>query len=247
MNEREQCARTNVVYVQSSLSFSPGNTYTTTVIMFGKNILKKVGKIFRLGKLAKATKGMAPKVAGAWLLVGGGIAAEKVVNEFEGEDYPMIMSGSDEVSMVDQSYTLLKVEDVENGAAETILTPSRIMTIVMFIFIMAGLIVPCCRLRKRIRAWITKSRTPNSRRENTPPASCTDSGRGRSEYIAPTAPTVDLEARERNWEQERIITAIADQTVKYNLGKKILEEEGRIAELEQEIKNIRTSRMTANE
>ena len=58
---------------------------------------------------------------------------------------------------------------------------------------------------------------------------------------------MDLEARERNWEQERIVTVIADQTVKYDLGKKISEEEGKIAELEQEIKNIRTSRMTANE
>ena len=89
------------------------------------------------------------------------------------EEQPMLTAEAPEDSnMIDQSYTLVKIEDVANGKTSSLMTPSRVTTIVMFVLIMFGMIFPMYRLYKRTVACLQRRRQANTERrrlvEDTP-------------------------------------------------------------------------------
>ena len=83
--------------------------------MFGK-LGKTVQRIFTPKHGIRAThKKYLPKVAGGAALIGGGIALDKTINALEGSNEAYIEYGTDPSSLVDRSWNLLKLEDVQNG------------------------------------------------------------------------------------------------------------------------------------
>ena len=210
--------------------------------MFGRTLAKKFGKILHPKKVAKASMGAAPKVAGAGLFIGAGIAADKIATGMSEPDYPKVASsGSDDV-MIDKSYSLLKIEDIQNGAKENIMTPANIMSVVMVIFILLGMSYPCWRLSKRIIACIKRKKSSSSRNRPATAGSSTNPERERH-----TVSTPDLEIKDRDHEQQHISLSIPDQKVKFGLSTDIITEEKRIEELEREIQKIRGFRKSVTE
>ena len=87
--------------------------------MFGK-LAKSVKRIFTPKHGLRATrKKYLPKVAGGVALIGGGVALDKTLNAIEGTQDTYVEYGNDPNNLVDKSWNLLKLEDVQNGGRTT--------------------------------------------------------------------------------------------------------------------------------
>ena len=83
--------------------------------MFGK-IFGSIKRAFTPKHGLRATrKKYAPQVAGGLALVGGGMALDKTMDAIEGGQEGYIEYGSDPSNVLDKSWNLLKIEDIENG------------------------------------------------------------------------------------------------------------------------------------
>ena len=84
-------------------------------------MFSKMGKIFSKALTPKhglraTRKKYLPKIAGGAALIGSGILADKAINALEGPDESFIEYGTDPLSLVDRSWSIVKLEDVHNGA-----------------------------------------------------------------------------------------------------------------------------------
>ena len=132
--DSDQCSHRSKLFIALKMVFS--------------KIAKKLSKALSPKKIGKMTRKAAPKVMTGGMLLGAGIAAEKLVTM--NEEQPMLTAQAPEDSnMIDQSYTLVKIEDVTNGKSPSSMTPSRVTTIVMFVLIMCGMVIPMYKLYKR--------------------------------------------------------------------------------------------------
>ena len=87
--------------------------------MFRK-LAKSVQRIFTPKHGFRATrKKYLPKVAGGVALIGGGVALDKTLNTIKGTQDAYVEYGNDPNNLVDKSWNLLKLEDVQNGGRTT--------------------------------------------------------------------------------------------------------------------------------
>ena len=84
-------------------------------------MFSKVGKI--LSKVLMPKHGLRatcrkylPKITGGATLIGSGILADKAINALEGPDESIMEYGTDPSSLMDRSWSIVKLEDVQNGA-----------------------------------------------------------------------------------------------------------------------------------
>ena len=93
--------------------------------MFGK-LVKKISKSFSPKKVTSTRKKIMPKVATGGLLIGSGIAVDKIMGAME--DKPSIVDNTaDDSNIIDESYSFIRVEDLTNGSPESYtMGPARI-------------------------------------------------------------------------------------------------------------------------
>ena len=82
-------------------------------------MLSKIGK--RISKaltpkhgLRATNKKWLPKVAGGAMLIGSGIAVDKTLGLIEDKDQYIVDNGLDDASIVDKSFSVLRLEDLTN-------------------------------------------------------------------------------------------------------------------------------------
>ena len=121
-------------------------------------LAKKIGQAFSPKKVTKATKKVLPKVTTGSLLIGSGIAANKIMQGME--DKPSIVaSAAEDSNLIDKSYSFNQVEDLMNGLPESYtMGPARISTYVMITLLLIGITYPCYIFYKKIYKCLTKQR-----------------------------------------------------------------------------------------
>ena len=121
--------------------------------------MKKLGKALSPKKVRKGVQKTVPKVLTGGAILGAGVAVEKIAAMHE--EIPMMTNeGQEDSNLIDNSYTLIKVEDISNGEnPSTVVTPTMITTIVMSIMITCGMIYPLYRLIKRTIACMKRRKT----------------------------------------------------------------------------------------
>ena len=82
--------------------------------MLGK-LVKKISKSFSPKKVTIATKKIMTKVATGGLLIGSGIAADKIMGAMEDKP-PIVDNAADDSNIIDESYSFILVEDLTNGS-----------------------------------------------------------------------------------------------------------------------------------
>ena len=200
-------------------------------MVFGK-FVKKIGKALSPKKVRKAASKTVPKVLTGGAFLGAGIAAEKLAAM--NEEVPMMTAEApDDSNLIDQSYTLIKVEDITNGESPSTVTPTMITTIVMSIMIMCGMVFPLYKLIKKTIACIKRKQTSAERKrlvEKKPTKKDRQDMSGR-----------DIEEiMEEDERDGRVIASIEKQEALYE-GETVARE-NRIHRLEQEIDALNKSR-----
>ena len=203
-------------------------------MVFSK-IAEKLSKVLSPKKIGKMTHKAAPKVMTGGLILGAGIGAEKLLTM--NEDQPILTAQAPEDSnMIDQSYTLVKIEDVTNGKSPSSMTPSRVTTIVMFVLIMCGMVIPMYKLYKRSVACIQRRRQANAERRRL-----VEDKPVKKDRKDVSGKDVE-EIMEEDDRDGKVIASIARQEALYE-GDKVARER-RIQMLEQEIDALSKSRKT---
>ena len=227
----------SIVNHNSDKYFDCYKSFVSLKMVFNK-LAKKLSKVLSPKKIGKMTRKAAPKLATGGLILGAGIGAEKLLTM--NEDQPILTAEAPEDSnMIDQSYTLVKIEDVANGKSSSLMTPSRVTTIVMFVLIMFGMIIPMYKLYKRTVACLQRRRQANAERrrlvEDNPVRNKNKDRR--------TVSGKDLEDMMKEDDQDsKVLASIARQEVTFEGGN--VSRERRIQMLEEEIEILNNSRKT---
>ena len=88
--------------------------------MFSK-IGKTISRVLTPKHGFRATrKKWAPKVAGGIALVGGGMALDKGLDAIQGTNDEYIEYGVDPTNVVDRSWNILRLEDIQNGGKSSL-------------------------------------------------------------------------------------------------------------------------------
>ena len=121
-------------------------------------LAKKIGQAFSPKKVTKATKKVLPKVTTGGLLIGSGIAANKIMQGME--DKPSIIeSAAEDSNLIDELYSFNRVEDLMNGLPESYtMGPAPISTYVMITLLLIRITYPCNIFYKKIYKCLTKQR-----------------------------------------------------------------------------------------
>ena len=217
--DSDQCFRRSKLFIALKMVFS--------------KIAKKLSKALSPKKIGKMTCKAAPKIMTGGMILGAGIGAEKLLTM--NEEQPMLTAQAPEDSnMIDQSYTLVKIEDVTNGKSPSSMTPSRVTTIVMFVLIMCGMVIPMYKLYKRSVACIQRRRKANTERRRL-----VEDKPIKKDRKDVSGKDVE-EIMEEDDRDSKVMASIARQEVKYEGAN--VSRERRIQMLEQEIDVLSKSR-----
>ena len=226
--------RHSTINQDSDQCFRRSKLFITLKMVFRK-IAKKLSKGLSLKKICKMTRKAAPKIMTGGMILGGGIGTEKLLTM--NEEQPMLTAQAPEDSnMIDQSYTLVKIEDVTNGKSPSSMTPSRVTTIVMFVLIMCGMVIPMYKLYKRLVACIQRHRQANAERRRL-----VEDKPVKKERKDVSGKDVE-EIMEEDDRDSKVMASIARKEVQYEGAK--VSRERRIQMLEQEIDVLSKSRKT---
>ena len=158
------------------------------------------------------------------------------------------MAAPEDSNLIDRSYSFIKVKDLQNGQSEALMGPARISTIVMIVLLLIGMMYPCYILYKRIFSCLTKQRQSNTevgkivRNDSIEPTTIKEQPRFRR--VNTMVAKRDLEGETQDDRDCRVLTAIADQEVKFKRETDTISRDERIKELEREIRALNTSRMS---
>ena len=197
-------------------------------MVFGK-FVKKIGKALSPKKVRKAASKTVPKVLAGGAFLGAGVAVEKLAAIHE--EVPMMTNeGQEDSNLIDQSYTLIKVEDISNGETpSTAITPTMITTIIMSIMITCGMVFPLYRLIKKTIACLKRRQTTAETRR------LVEKKPTRKDHQDISGRDIE-EIQEENEKAHRVITSIERQEALYE--GETAARENRIFKLEQEIEAI---------
>ena len=208
-------------------------------------LAKKIGQAFSPKKVTKATKKVLPKVTTGGLLIGSGIAANKIMQGME--DKPSIVaSAAEDSNLIDESYSFNRVEDLTNGLPESYtMGPARISTYVMITLLLIGITYPCYIFYKKIYKCLTKQRESGNGVEATVRNDSVESNLTKERPKFRRVNTMETkwnpDGEEQDVKDSKILATIAEQKVKYEketdtaISHRAVSRDERIEELEREI------------
>ena len=125
--------------------------------MFGK-LGKYISRALTPKHGMRATrKKYLPKVAGGAALIGSGIAIDKTINAIEGRDEGILDYGADPVYMIDKLFSVLRLEDMHNGAKSgSTFGPAAITTWLMVALFVLGLLYPSLIIYRQLKRCYSK-------------------------------------------------------------------------------------------
>ena len=216
-------------------------------------LAKKIGQAFSPKKVTKATKKVLPKVTTGSLLIGSGIAANKIMQGME--DKPSIMaSAAEDSNLIHESYSFNQVEDLTNGLHESYtMGPACISTYVMITLLLIGITYPCYIFYKKIYKCLTKQRESGNGVEATVRNNSVESNltkeRPKFRRVNTMETKWNLDGEEQDVKDSKILATITEQKVKYEketdtaISHRAVSRDERIEELEWEIRELNSSRM----
>ena len=216
-------------------------------------LAKKIGQAFSPKKVTKATKKVLPKVTTGGLLIGSGIAANKIMQGME--DKPSIVaSAAEDSNLIDESYSFNRVEDLTNGLPESYtMGPACISTYVMIALLLIGITYPCYIFYKKIYKCLTKQRESGNGVEATVRNDSVESNLTKERPKFRRVNTLETKwnpaGEEQDVKDSKILATITEQKVKYEketetaISHRAVSRDERIEELEREIRELNISRM----
>ena len=216
-------------------------------------LAKKIGQAFSPKKVTKATKKVLPKVTTGGLLIGSGIAANKIMQGME--DKPSIVaSAAEDSNLIDELYSFNRVEDLTNGLPESYtMAPACISTYVMITLLLIGITYPCNIFYKKIYKCLTKQRESGNGVEaivrNDSVESNLTKERPKFCRVNTIETKLNLYGEDQDMKDSKILATIAEQKVKYEketdtaISHRAVSRDKRIEELEREIRELNSSRM----
>ena len=216
-------------------------------------LAKKIGQAFSPKKVTKATKKVLPKVTTGGLLIGSGIAANKIMQGME--DKPSIVaSAAEDSNLIDESYSFNRVEDLTNGLPESYtMGPARISTYVMITLLLIGITYPCNIFYKKIYKCLTKQRESGNGVEATVRNDSVESNLTKERPKFRRVNTLETkwnpDGEEQDVKDSKILATIPEQKVKYEketdtaISHRAVSRDKRIEELEREIRELNSSKM----
>ena len=216
-------------------------------------LAKKIGQAFSPKKVTKATKKVLPKVTTGGLLIGSGIAANKIMKGMEAKP-SIVASVAEDSNLINESYSFNWVDDLKNGLPESYtMGPARISTYVMIALLLIGITYPCYIFYKKIYKCLTKHRESGNGVEAIVRNDSVESNLNKERPKFRKVNTVETkwnpDREEQDVKDSKILATIAEQKVKYEketdtaISHRAVSRDERIEELEREIRELNSSRM----
>ena len=216
-------------------------------------LAKKIGQAFSPKKVTKATKKVLPKVTTGGLLIGSGIAANKIMQGMEAKP-SIVASVAEDSNLINESYSFNRVEDLTNGLPESYtMGPARISTYVMITLLLIGITYPCYIFYKKIYKCLTKQRESGNGVEATVRNDSVESNLTKERPKFRRVNTLETKwnpaGEEQDVKDSKILATIAEQKVKYEketetaISHRAVSRDERIEELEREIRELNSSKM----